>query len=204
MKKIVVALIATLLLAGTSMAAPTLVSGISFQDEGTLSQDDTALLAADDGVYGPSVGGTVTKDFYATGTANDYFDGMNLTFDITGYDPASLFLCMDLQQGCYTRTWHHFEVLAGIGNPLDEDASPFTAVGPIVDFGDFGADGLVGWVVSALPAGSVVGNTVELTVRLWNARVDQVKLCAIPAPGAVILSSLGLGLVGWLRRRSAL
>ncbi len=37
-----------------------------------------------------------------------------------------------------------------------------------------------------------------------NAFFDDVRLAAIPAPGAVLLGSLGAGLVGWLRRRRAL
>jgi hypothetical protein len=33
---------------------------------------------------------------------------------------------------------------------------------------------------------------------------DDLRLSVIPAPGAVILASLGAGLVGWMRRRKAL
>jgi len=34
--------------------------------------------------------------------------------------------------------------------------------------------------------------------------LDNVSVAAIPAPGAVLLGSLGAGLVGWLRRRTSL
>jgi hypothetical protein len=202
MKKILAALVVTLLLAGTGLAAPTLTSGITFQDEVPNAQNDTAALQALDGTWAPTPNPRMV-DYYATGTASMYWDAASLTFDVTGYDPSTLFLCFYAQQGAYSRSWHHYEVLPGLLNPLDQDTGPPGATGPIVDFGDHGVNGLVGWLTAQLPAGCVNGNNVELTLRLWNARVDQVKLCAVPAPGAILLGSMGVGLVGWLRRRRA-
>jgi choice-of-anchor C domain-containing protein len=36
----------------------------------------------------------------------------------------------------------------------------------------------------------------------FGPTLDNVSVCAVPAPGALLLGSMGMGLVGWLRRRN--
>ena len=56
--------------------------------------------------------------------------------------------------------------------------------------------------------GGGIGNLVTLHITQWcgNDSINILKgsVATIPAPGAILLGSLGAGLVGWLRRRRTL
>lgn len=226
MKRVVVVLAVTVLLSGTSFGGFTTLSlnqGTVFQDADVpdglyQTADQTSLLAAKDNVWAPAPVGPVTHDYFANGSAKHWWDAASLEFSGIPADYTALELAFFVRQGGYDAGWHHYEVLNGAENPQDQDAAPtgghsfppYNPTGPVQSF-----DPTLGeqWVTQAIDLNWVSGDGLWLTLRLWNAQVDVVELRVtyqdpvqdpdpvVPAPGALVLGSLGFGLVGWFRKR---
>ena len=218
MKRLLFIAVVCAFVAGSSWADITipLTSGLStsFQDAETgptpaQTADHTALLLNLDGQWAPSPVAPVTNDYYATGADPQWWDAVSMNFDLSGigYDKIlSAELCFYTQQGTLVSSWHHYAVLEGAFNSsLEDDNTPYNNPAPVVDFGNQGSNGIAGWLNAPIPSAWITGNSFDVTLRLWNARIDQVELKAtvVPVPGAVLLGLLGLSAAGIKLRKFA-
>ncbi len=188
--EVVVALLFAVSLGSQISAEPTSLSctsAFSFQNEvGPLQANHTALVNQLDWDWAPA--GTA-YDYYATGDNPMWWDAISVHFDLSSVGwsnigSAELWFCT-WQGGYPDGSCHHYEILPGAFNPTDQDA-PVPPAGA-TDFNSHGTGGIK-WVSAVIPSGWITGDSLDVTLRLWNARIDKIELriSTTPVTGATI------------------
>jgi len=198
MKRLITICAAVLFVAGTANATPTVYNDRTAWETAVGSW---TLENFDDGILNPDVsvasqfGGAIQAGTGALGPDKVYYDRVTV--------PTS---------GGYTTTWSFATPLYAFGADWDLSGPG----GPGTNLQLYLNGVIVGEEILKSTAGTFWGltngpfDTILIAVGTASGawaetyEMDDMVYAPIPAPGAILLGSIGVGLVGWLRRRRTL
>lgn len=101
--------------------------------------------------------------------------------------------------------WGIYEVNPLVDSPLTwfSDSPSDSVVGMAFD-GDYLYVSSTDGMLYTLDSSGNLFNTLDLGYNLYALASTEGDYCVIPVPGAIFLGGIGVGLVGWLRRRRTL
>jgi len=214
MKRALAVLAVSLALAGTSLAGPSIVTNGSFEEgvDPPTSWHTTPGIGSTDIAGWTVVGGSIDWTHNEIWPASDGALSLDLsgsvgalggvTQDLTTVAGMAYIVTFDLAANPY-REWGVKEMEVSAGSASQVFTSDTTAmVG--WDLGD-----PIDWQTHQWSFVAASSTTTLQFISLdgsgYGPALDNVSAVpVVPAPGAVILASLGAGLTGWLRRRRAL
>ncbi len=172
----------TVTLAGDVDTIFSAVEAYAYQDEGTLqSANISNLIYALDDTTAPAVpDGTVTRPYFATGSSSAYWDALALNFSVGSFTPTgyTATLRIFIFDGGYSTTWHHYLIQIGKTNSSYQDVSPPAVSTAWDDGADNGPTALQ--IDITLKSNEWSTGSFWVTLRLWDAKVDQVQLIITP------------------------
>jgi hypothetical protein len=202
-KKLVILCIAvglSLTLAAPSFAALTLVLDGSELSTGDYVSGSPGIISTFFGnvefvgeIYDPSVGDV---DLNNAGSSGNVFD-----VDQFSATPSSLTFDFDPKYEVRNITFVYG------GNDFSIDIQALDSSATVLD--SLSASTTLGANAGPVTLYAGLGNSIKTLTwedpdNLAFAALDNITLEVIPAPGAILLGSIGVGFVGWLRRRRTL
>lgn len=145
------------------------------------AQMETDLLAARDGQWAPHPEGCLPNDWFGTGSSAQSLDGISAHFHLPPGLDHDLVLRVYLERGDQSDTEpakpaaHALKVYPGLMSAAEEDCDWPSCGAPADEFP--AGRHWEGWVEREIPASWIQSGVIlELTIRLWDARVDAIEI----------------------------